>query len=149
MLMVHFDMPMMISRYFQSRLLMVKVSHDILSYWVHSWHCALLIFYGCKWTKTLRIQFNQFTLGNRWYSRIHFEHILHHINNMSARMFLSTDYLFEKRIWQVTSDLLYMRFTYYTKDNQWEAQQLILLVVFGRGWTASLVNDSRLLGLAY
>ena len=34
------------------------------------------------------------------------------------RWFVSADNLYEKRIGQVTSDLLYMRFTYYTKDNQ-------------------------------
>ena len=41
-----------------------------------------------------------------------------HIN--LPRMFLSGDYIYEKknRIGQATSDLLYMRFIYYKKDNQ-------------------------------
>ena len=45
------------------------------------------------------------------------------LDNVSAhihlpRMFLPTSYFYEKRIGQITPDLLYMRFTYYTKDNQ-------------------------------
>ena len=45
-----------------------------------------------------------------------------HIN--LPRMLLSTDNLYEKRIGQVTSDLLYMRFTYYNTDNQQECSRL-------------------------
>ena len=33
-------------------------------------------------------------------------------------MFLSADFLSEKRIWLVTMDLLYIRLTYYIQDNQ-------------------------------
>ena len=39
-------------------------------------------------------------------------------------VFLSTDYLRKKRIGQVTSDLLYMIFIYYTKDNQQGSSRL-------------------------
>ena len=50
-------------------------------------------------------------------------------------MFPLTDFLFEKRIGLVSTDLLYIIFTYYTQDNQQglfhQAWQLILLVVFG------------------
>ena len=34
------------------------------------------------------------------------------------RMFLSTNILFEQRIGQFTMDLLWIRFSFYTKDNQ-------------------------------
>ena len=43
------------------------------------------------------------------------------------RMFLSKYFLFEKGTWQITTGLLYIRFTYQTKDNQQECSRLIIL----------------------
>ena len=58
------------------------------------------------------------------------------------RMFLSTDTLYEQTIGQFTkftTDLLYIRFTYYANTNQWCVCVCLALDspvgVLGRGWT--------------
>ena len=54
------------------------------------------------------------------------------------RMFLSTNFLFEKRIGEVTMELFYIRlFIYYIKNNQQKYSMLsnyFSLRCFGRGW---------------
>ena len=46
------------------------------------------------------------------------------IFNYLLKMFLSTDMFFEQRFRNFTKNLLYIKFTYYSKDNQQEYSRL-------------------------